>query len=129
MSLARSDPYARIEHLEAENAWLKEQLVAEVVGEHFAKLRAHGLSVQASRMILTLYGRRGRVMSRDALCDAIPPVDSAHERDGESIVNAYVCKVRKLLGRDVIESVRGAGYRITPAGTAKVRGILGDLAP
>jgi DNA-binding response OmpR family regulator len=32
---------------------------------------------------------------------------------GTNVVNVYVAAVRKKLGEDVIESVRGVGYRFT----------------
>jgi two-component system, OmpR family, response regulator len=51
----------------------------------------------------------GGVLSRTYLIDHV--WDSAYE-GGSNVVDVYVRYLRRKVGRDAIETVRGAGYRL-----------------
>ncbi len=60
-----------------------------------------------------LMRRAGEVVSKTELLDHVwdAALDTA-----PNAVEVYVGYLRRKLGRDVLETVRGAGYRLTPAG-------------
>jgi DNA-binding response OmpR family regulator len=60
-----------------------------------------------------LMRRAGQVVSKTELLDHVwdAALDTA-----PNAVEVYVGYLRRKLGRDVLETVRGAGYRLTPAG-------------
>jgi two-component system phosphate regulon response regulator PhoB len=62
------------------------------------------------RLLMMLYDRRGRVLSRDLLLDE---VWGAHVDVTARNVDTHVKRVREKLSAagDYIETVRGAGYR------------------
>jgi two-component system, OmpR family, response regulator len=65
------------------------------------------LSGRESAFLRTLAARPGRVFNRDELRTQV--FDNA---EGESIVDTYVHYLRRKLGKDVIRTMRGHGYRI-----------------
>ncbi len=63
--------------------------------------------------LLALLARRpNRVFSRAELLDLV--FDGA---DGGGVVDTYVHYLRRKLGRGVIRTMRGAGYRMGPMGS------------
>jgi two-component system phosphate regulon response regulator PhoB len=62
------------------------------------------------KLLVTLYDRRNRVQSRDALLDKVWGIDT---KISTRTVDAHVKRLREKLGeaRDYIETVRGVGYR------------------
>lgn len=62
------------------------------------------------KLLLTMYERRDRVQSREALLDQVWGIES---RISTRTVDAHVKRLREKLGvaRDYIETVRGIGYR------------------
>jgi two-component system phosphate regulon response regulator PhoB len=64
------------------------------------------------KLLITLYERRDRVQSRDALLDQVWGMET---RISTRTVDAHVKRLREKLGaaRDYIETVRGIGYRFT----------------
>jgi two-component system response regulator QseB len=65
------------------------------------------LSGREAQVLAVLARRPGRVFSRPELLDAVFDAD-----DGPGTVDTYVYYLRRKLGRDVIRTVHGAGYRI-----------------
>ncbi len=60
------------------------------------------------RLLATLTSHRGQVLSRDQLLDGVWAGDHG---GGPSEVKLYVSYLRKKIGADLIETVRGFGYR------------------
>lgn len=63
-------------------------------------------------VLLALMAWPGRVFSRAELSAAGGQADPADPTAGESAVKLHVMNLRRKLGADVIETVRGVGYRV-----------------
>jgi DNA-binding response OmpR family regulator len=88
------------------------------VGEVVLNLRTHRvlvrdkeveLSAREFTLLETLIRHRGQVMSREQLLDRVWGYDYD---PGSNIVDVYVGYLRKKLGSDLIETLRGMGYRL-----------------
>jgi DNA-binding response OmpR family regulator len=66
------------------------------------------LTAQEFRILNYFMHRRARIISQSDLIDHLYPLES--ERDPNTI-EVYVGRLRRKLGRDVIKTVRGLGYR------------------
>jgi two-component system phosphate regulon response regulator PhoB len=66
------------------------------------------------KLLLTLFERKNRVQSREALLDSVWGMDT---KISTRTVDAHVKRLREKLGRarDYIETVRGVGYRFAEA--------------
>ena len=77
------------------------------------RVRVHRREVELSgrefTLLETLVCHRGQVMSREQLLDH---VWGYNYDPGSNIVDVYVGYLRKKLGGDLIETVRGMGYRL-----------------
>ena len=71
--------------------------------------RAIELSAREFTLAETLMRHKGQVMSRQQLLDHVWGYDYD---PGSNIVDVYVGYLRKKLGSDLIETVRGMGYRL-----------------
>ncbi|MBL8835174.1 MAG: response regulator transcription factor [Alphaproteobacteria bacterium] len=69
------------------------------------------LSTQEFRVLSYLMHRQGEVVSRTELTEHIYAQD--FDRDSNTI-EVFVGRLRRKLGADVIETVRGRGYRLRP---------------
>jgi two-component system response regulator QseB len=67
------------------------------------------LSAREFTLIETFMRHVGQVMSREQLLDRVWGYDYA---PGSNVVDVYVGYLRKKLGSDLIETVRGMGYRM-----------------
>lgn len=65
----------------------------------------------------------GRLLRKEALIDHLPANDSAHERQ-DKLVDVHMCRLRKAIGADAIETVWGVGWRLTPVGRLRVKRAL-----
>ncbi|MGE0222495.1 MAG: response regulator transcription factor [Acetobacteraceae bacterium] len=74
------------------------------VGTQDVPLTAHELKV-----LSYLMHRTGRIVSQAELLDHIYGMDDARD---PNTIEVYVGRLRKKVGRDVIRTVRGLGYRI-----------------
>lgn len=63
-------------------------------------------------VLAALMARPGRVLSRAELASAGGQADPADPAAGESAVKLHVMNIRRKLGADVVETVRGVGYRV-----------------
>lgn len=70
------------------------------------------LTAQELAVLSYLFHNAGRLVSRSELAEHIYQYDG--ERDSNTIA-VFVNRLRKKLGGDLIETVRGRGYVITPA--------------
>jgi two-component system, OmpR family, response regulator QseB len=76
-----------------------------------AKVGDRRIDLPSREFILaeTLFRHPGQVMSREQLLDRVWGYDY---EPGSNIVDVYVGYLRKKLGNDLIETVRGMGYRL-----------------
>ncbi len=74
------------------------------------------LTAQEADVADALFRANGRVLSRGYLDDAIPMIRS-NERS-ERCIDVAICAIRRKLGPDSIETIRGDGWRMTKAGLA-----------
>jgi DNA-binding response OmpR family regulator len=69
---------------------------------------AHDLTEREFQLLETLMRHPGQVLSREQLLDLVWGFDFA---PGSNVVDVYIAQLRTKVGRDRIETVRGAGYR------------------
>ena len=74
-------------------------------GESVVLLRRELMLLEA------LIRARGRILSADQLKDRLYGIDEEIESNA---LNVHIYQLRRKLGRDVIETVRGVGYRLGP---------------
>lgn len=114
------DAAARITELEEEVAYLRSELglVRDLaqIGRLVTRLR---IGKTQANFLLALYNSRANPLNRYRLYD-ITRMHGLREEVDIKIVDIQVCKLRRQLGHDVIETVRGLGYRLTPLGVATV---------
>ena len=67
------------------------------------------LTVREFEILKLLLENQGRVISRDRLLDSVWGYGYVGD---EKIVNTHIKNIRKKLGVDCIETIRGAGYKI-----------------
>jgi DNA-binding response OmpR family regulator len=72
------------------------------------------LKPQEAALVGILFAAYPRIMHRYDILEALPGRDTAEERVA-SLVPCKVAHVRKVLGHDAIENLRGEGYRLSPA--------------
>lgn len=70
------------------------------------------------RLLAYLMHHSGRIVSRTELVEHL--YDQDFDRDSNTI-EVFVGRLRKKLGADVIETVRGLGYRLDPSGAVDGR--------
>ena len=70
-----------------------------------------GLTAQERALLGALYRHYPNPVGKYALLDMLPGNDHVEDRQVQ-LVGIKVCHIRKKLGKDVIENVRGAGYRL-----------------
>ncbi len=100
--------------LQAEVAMLRQRLcMAEPDRAEVALMVQHKLTRGEAALLTTLMAARPRPVDRYSLEAAIPARDHASDRNIK-IVDVLLCKLRKKLGPDVIETVSGLGWRIDP---------------
>ncbi|GAA4412775.1 response regulator transcription factor [Fodinibacter luteus] len=68
----------------------------------------HDLTEREFHLVETLLRHPGQVLSREQLLNLVWGFDFA---PGSNVVDVYVAQLRSKLGRERIETVRGAGYR------------------
>lgn len=104
----------RCEQLEEEVAYLKNELgqVTDQTVRAWLR-RERQLRPQGARLLSVLYHARPRVIDRYRLHEMI-----GSNADDVHLVNVQASYLRRLLGRDVVISEQGQGYRIGPPGIA-----------
>jgi DNA-binding response OmpR family regulator len=76
------------------------------VGDRIVELPAREFA-----MAETFFRHPGQVLSREQLLDRVWGYDYD---PGSNVVDVYVGYLRKKLGSQLIETVRGMGYRLNP---------------
>ncbi|MGF1521709.1 MAG: response regulator transcription factor [Leptolyngbyaceae cyanobacterium] len=80
---------------------------------HTRRVQVNGKTVNLSarefNLVETLIRHKGKVVSREQLLDRV--WGYAHN-PGSNIVDVYIGYLRKKIGGDLIETVRGVGYRL-----------------
>lgn len=108
----------RIAELEEEVWWLKSELGMIRDNTRLGQLST-GLGVPAgvSHLLLALDATYPRIVPESVLYDRIP-----HKCDGANpdIVGVLVCKARKRIGFDAIETHWGTGFRLSKQGKALI---------
>jgi two-component system OmpR family response regulator len=66
------------------------------------------LTAQELRILSYLMSRPGRIVTQDELADHIYAFDSQR---GSNTIEVYIGRLRRKLGREVIKTIRGLGYR------------------
>lgn len=97
--------------------WAEEGATALKSGPLTVDLAAHraflngsevSLSARELSLLVTLIRHRGHVLSRTQLLDMVWDIDFDA---GSNVVEVYVAALRRKLGAELIETVRGSGYR------------------
>ena len=73
------------------------------------------LAAREFALLETFLRHRGQVLSREQLLDQVWGAADPSDEPGTNVVEVYVGYLRRKLGEDCIETVRGLGYRM-PAG-------------
>lgn len=78
-------------------------------------------------LLISALARRGK-MTKSALYDALYSLRHADEQPEPKIVDVFICKLRKKLGRHgiSIRTVWGHGYELTADNVAKLRALAGS---
>lgn len=104
---------ARCEELEDEIAWLRSELGASVDATTLAAIRGRFSLTRAQAIIvMCLFNAKCRVVSFARLAEATPVGVRSGESDCQ-LVRSHICRIRKVVGEDAIETVRGDGWRIS----------------
>jgi len=115
----------RCAELEEEVAYLRSELGLLADEDALLTLkRAMRVSPVVARLVYALYRSNGRLLTCAHLEDAIPSKTGRDDYISQSFFGALVCLARRALGRDAIETAWGRGYRLSPAGMARVAAIL-----
>jgi DNA-binding response OmpR family regulator len=116
MSLANMAAALEAENaaLQAEVAMLRQRLaMAEPDSMEVQLMVEHRLTRGEAALLTRLISAKPRAVDRYTLEAAIPARDHAGDRNVK-IVDVLLCKLRKKLGREVIQTLPGVGWRIAP---------------
>lgn len=117
---------AHCAQLEEEVAFLRSEL-----GQRYAATDVQiiadtfGLTPGVAHVLRQLYGANGHPVTPWQIAEGLPGIE---DRDPE-ISRVYICRIRKALGRDAVETVRTRGYRLAPASHALVKDTLTPRSP
>ena len=67
----------------------------------------HGLTGTEFRLLRCLMARPGRVFSKEELLEQLYNLDA---EPSHNVIEAYIRRLRRLIGRDSIKTLRGQGY-------------------
>jgi DNA-binding response OmpR family regulator len=74
--------------------------------------RLEGLTAEQMRLLACLAARKGAVAFIDVLANALHANPDTQSDNMHGLIKVYVHQIRRLLGADTIETVRGYGYRM-----------------
>ena len=106
--------------------WLESELALSVDASLVGRLRKVFPDVigdQPFALALMLHRAGDRVLSRSQLEERLPE-ERGHERVSTRIVDTQLSRLRRALGEGCIENVWHRGWRLTPAGHAKIAAAL-----
>lgn len=108
----------RCEELEDEVTWLRERVGEQINEDLLGSLRvAFGVTGGEARLLATLF-QAATFLSRDVLTESVK-IDQAADVESR-LVDVLVLRARKRLGRGAIETIRGAGYRLSSTGRQQI---------
>lgn len=119
----------RIAELEAENAYYKSEMgllrdAARVV----ALQTSLGIRRTQAKFLLALWGRRGRVATRDWLTQAMYAGATDEDEPLPSNIDVLVCHTRAKIGRDAIATLWGQGYALGEGWGEKIAAVVAEAA-
>lgn len=76
-----------------------------------------GLTTKEAALLMILHRRAGRVVTKEGLMEAMY---NGMDEPEVKIIDVFVCKLRRKIGMDAVDTIWGRGYRITEAGVALV---------
>lgn len=88
---------------------LGELTVDPVAGKAFLGGEPVELTATELRLLVYLLHKRGQIVSQVQLAEHVYPL---HETRDSNTMEVYVARLRKKLGREIIQTVRGLGYRM-----------------
>jgi DNA-binding response OmpR family regulator len=101
----------RIAELENEVLFLRSELaLIESEDDRSRMARVLRLTGQESRVLAMLFQAKGRVLSAGQIDDRLRQCYARDREPGTKTVLVHVCRIRKAVGYDVIQTVNGAGY-------------------
>lgn len=109
--------HERIAHLQDEVAYWKSEAIGNAGADEYSRVAAaFGTTPVQSWIIAHLYTLDGKTMALGRMEDDMPH----HSDDGDrsNVARVMISRVRKAMGTDAIETVRGTGYRMTEIGIA-----------
>lgn len=109
----------RCEDKDAELAYLRHELGTVIELDQARRLKkAAGIGLCEAKIVLHLRQNKRHTATRMQLVDHLAgeTVDKA--------VDTHICKIRKVLGHDAFETIRGEGFHLTPVGVARVDALL-----
>ena len=111
----------RIEHLEAEVAYLRSEVVLDATAQQVADLAdAFKLSPSQAWIVAALLNAKpGKAIRRERLLDDQPFQRPDADHFGNT-VDVQMSRIRRRLGHDAVETVRAVGFRLTDAGRARI---------
>lgn len=112
---------ALAERLEAENAALRDAIAKISGGGAYLP----GFTPQESRLLRILHRHNGHPKTAGALCDILYADDPGDAR-GDKIIDVFLTKIRRKIGRDAIVNVWGHGWRLSDEGYARVSAIIAE---
>lgn len=106
---------AEVRKLELELAYFRGDLHGEVAAEITVAPHLR-LTHQEACLVVALIGAKGRILSRGTLEELLGSRQrTTPEERSDGHVPVVVWKARRKLGKGVIETVHGRGFRIDPA--------------
>jgi DNA-binding response OmpR family regulator len=134
-NLNQGRPSAQLAHLKQEVADLEAYCAAlkgalAAAGVASAPMRhplLAKLKPQEAALVGILFSAYPRIMHRYDILEALPGRDTVEERVA-SLVPCKVAHVRRALGHEAIENLRGEGYRLGPALHAQLSATTRDDA-
>lgn len=101
-------------------AWLEGELGLRVTaGARHALCRAFIIRPSEATILARLYAAKGNCVSTWILMDETARSPGRDDR-GLNNISVLILRLRRALGREAIETVYAAGYRLSAAGMAKV---------
>lgn len=84
---------------------------------------ASGLDItkQQAEILLLMYNAKNNWLSRSRIEYTI---SNNNENYNPKCVEVQISKLRKIIGRDCIETINGIGYKLTKVGIAKCKDVL-----
>jgi two-component system, OmpR family, response regulator len=107
------------ERLREENRLMARELgLRRRDGEIGAVMHRLGLTATQAKLMVLMYEAKGRVISHGNLISELP-MDGDHKS-----LKTTVCRMRRVLGEGLIDTRKGFGYALSPAGLSRVLGAL-----